>query len=146
MYVKFVLTNFAMKCRRFLFQFAYLLPLLFLLSKTLNSLCAYRNNDQMSFILYNWQRTCYFRKMMRFFSQVYLNGYGIFYALYFWSKYFIYQMVYRPVSFFCRKGAANWHKSSFLLYHNSVGFKDTELRFYTMILLDGKQKHSNQIC
>ena len=45
-YVMFILKNFAMKSRRFHFQFPYLFPLLFHLSKTQpDSLCVYLNND-----------------------------------------------------------------------------------------------------
>ena len=59
---------------------------------------------------------------------------------------FNYQIVYGPY-FRLRnsllKGMAKWYKSCFLLHHNSVGLKGTELCFFLMILLDGKQKFSN---
>ena len=83
MYVKFVLKNSEMKCRRFVFQFTYLFPLLLLLSETQpNSLYTFQNNDQMSFTLYNWKHSyCkfwyYLKKMVSFASQVYLNEFGI---------------------------------------------------------------------
>ena len=87
--VKFVLKNFSVKCRLFLFQLLKLFQLLFLVSKTQpNSLCAYKNKDQTySYCTVNNILTVNFDIILKnyeFKTHVYFNGFRIYFeALYF---------------------------------------------------------------